>query len=135
MRRRAFLYGSVLTLATPLGAEGQPATPTRIGVLSPGSDEPSPWLDAFRQSLRDSGHHEGKNILIEYRFAEGRPERLPDIAGELVRLNVDVIVAINTPASQAAKAATSDPDRLYVGGRSPRPGRQPGPTGGETSPV
>jgi putative ABC transport system substrate-binding protein len=63
-------------------------------------------LDAFRQSLRDLGHLEGKTILIEYRFAEAKPERLPGLAADLVSLDVDVIVAINTPASQAAKAAT-----------------------------
>jgi ABC-type uncharacterized transport system substrate-binding protein len=91
----------------PLAAEAQPAKIARIGVLSGGSAAPPPLLDAFRQALRDLGHHEGRNILIEYRSAEANPERLPGLAEELVRLHVDVIVAINTPASQAAKAATS----------------------------
>jgi putative ABC transport system substrate-binding protein len=89
----------------PLAADAQPAKVARIGILSGGSAEPSPLLDAFRQALRDLGRLEG-SILIEYRFAEARPERLPSLAAELVRLDVDVIVAINTPASQAAKAAT-----------------------------
>ena len=94
-----------MLLAAPLAAEAQPAKIARIGVLSGGSAEPSPLLDVFRQALHDLGHPEG-SILIEYRFAEASPERLPGLAAELVRLDVDVIVAINTPASQAAKAAT-----------------------------
>jgi putative ABC transport system substrate-binding protein len=106
MMRRAAL-GLVLALFTaPLGAEAQSAKIARIGVLSGGSAAPSSLLEAFRQSLRDLGYLEGKTILIEYRFAEAKPERLPGLAAELVRLDVDVIVAINTPASQAAKAAT-----------------------------
>ena len=94
-----------LTLAS-LALEAQPTKISRIGILSHGSAAPPPLLDAFRQTLRDLGHHEGRNILIEYRSAEAKPERLPGLAEELVRLHVDVIVAINTPASQAAKAAT-----------------------------
>jgi putative ABC transport system substrate-binding protein len=78
----------------------------RIGVLSPGSPGPSPLLDAFRQGLRELGYVEGQNIAFEYRFAEAKPEALPDLAAELVRLKVDVILTINTPASQAAKNAT-----------------------------
>jgi putative ABC transport system substrate-binding protein len=96
----------LVLLTTALAAEAQPARIARIGVLSGGSAGPSPLLDAFRRSLRDLGHLEGKNILLEYRFAEAKPERLPALAADLVRLDVDVIVAINTPASQAAKAAT-----------------------------
>lgn len=106
MMRLAVLGLVVVLLAMPLAGEAQPAKIARIGVLSGGSAEPSPLLDAFRQSLRDLGHLEGKTILLEYRFAEAKPERLPSLAAELVRLDVDVIVAINTPASQAAKAAT-----------------------------
>ena len=106
MIRLAALALVLVLLTTPRAAEAQPAKIALIGVLSGGSAEPSPLLDAFRQSLRDLGHVEGKTILIEYRFAEAKPERLPMLATELVRLGVDVIVAINTPASQAAKAAT-----------------------------
>ena len=93
-------------LVTPLAAEGQAIKIARVGVLSGGSAGPSPLLDAFRQSLRDLGHVEGKTLSIEYRFADAKSERLPKLADELVRLEVDVIMAINTPASQAAKAAT-----------------------------
>jgi putative ABC transport system substrate-binding protein len=66
----------------------------------------SPYLDAFRQGLRELGWVEGQNIVIDYRFAEGRFDRLPDLAAELVRLKVDIIVAATTPAAAAAKKAT-----------------------------
>jgi ABC-type uncharacterized transport system substrate-binding protein len=106
MMRLAALGFVLVLLVAPLVAEAQPTKIARIGVLSDGPAEPSPLLEVFRQALRDLGYVEGENILIVYRFAEARPERLPDLAAELVRLDVDVIVSINTPASQAAKAAT-----------------------------
>ena len=102
----ASVVAVLVLLAAPSTPEAQPTKISRIGILSGGSGVPPPLLDAFRQTLRDLGHHEGRNILIEYRSAEAKPEWLPGLAEELVRLQVDVIVAINTPASQAAKAAT-----------------------------
>jgi hypothetical protein len=70
----------------------------RIGFLSPFSPSATAlWLEAFRQGLRDLGWVEGKNISIEYRYAEGRNERLPDLAADLVRLKVDIIVTAVTP--------------------------------------
>jgi putative ABC transport system substrate-binding protein len=66
----------------------------------------SPYLDTFRQGLRELGWVEGQNIVIDYRYAEGRFDRLPDLAAELVRLKVDIIVAVPTPAAVAAKKAT-----------------------------
>jgi putative ABC transport system substrate-binding protein len=78
----------------------------RIGVLSPGSPGPSPLLDAFQQGLRELGYVEGQNIVLEHRFGEGRLERLADLAAELVRLKVDVILTINATAARAAKNAT-----------------------------
>ena len=96
-----------LTLASVHLAEAQQAKKLpRIGILSPGFPGPSPLLDAFRQGLHELCYVEGQNIAIEYRFAEAKPEPLPDLAAELVRLKVDVILAINTPAVQAAKNAT-----------------------------
>ena len=62
--------------------------------------------EAFRQGLRDLGYVEGRNVVIEYRDAEAKPERLPALAAELVRLKVDVIVAEATPGVAAAKTAT-----------------------------
>jgi len=111
MRLRSL--GLIVTLAlclllTPLAADAQQAGKVpRIGFLFYGSPGPSPELDAFRQGLRELGYIEGQNITIEYRFASGRVERLPELAAELVRLKLDVIVTPATPASQAAKQATS----------------------------
>ena len=106
--RRTFLTGSFAVLAAPLVGEGQPARAPRIGFLSTFSPSDNPlWRQAFRQGLSDLGYSEGHNIAIQYRYAEGRPERLRDLAAELVGLKVDVIVAETTPASLAAKQATS----------------------------
>jgi putative ABC transport system substrate-binding protein len=76
----------------------------RVGVLSPSADS---FLSALRQGLRELGYIEGRNISLEYRSAEGRAERLPELAAELVRLKVDVIVTITPPGVRAAKQATS----------------------------
>jgi len=96
-----------LTLA-PLVAQAQQASKVpRIGYLSAGAPTTaSPFENAFRQGLRELGYVEDRNIAIEYRWAEGKDERLPELAAELVRLKVDVILAVTTPATQAAKAAT-----------------------------
>jgi len=99
----------VVLLVVPFTVEAQaPAKVPRIGFLSarPPTDNPY-FLESFRQGLRELGYVEGQNIAIEYRFAEGRPERLPALAAELVRLKVDVIVAGGPPAPAAAKQATS----------------------------
>ena len=108
LRRREFitlLGGSAA--AWPLAARAQqPAKVPRIGFLHYGSPGPSPELDAFRQGLRELGYIEGKNINIEYRFASGRVEQLPELAVELVHLKPDVIVTPATAASLAAKQAT-----------------------------
>ena len=109
MDRRTFLAGTgAVLLASPRASEAQLAGKVpRIGYLrstSP-SDRP-PLLDAFRQGLRELGWVEGRNIVIDYRYAEGRFDRLPDLAAELVRLKVDIIVASPTPAAAAAKNAT-----------------------------
>ncbi len=95
-------------LAAPLVAGAQQARKVpRIGYLSaasPSSD--GEFTEPLRQGLRELGYAEGQNIVIEYRWAEGRFERLPDLAAELVRLKVDVIVASVTPAALAAKNST-----------------------------
>src|SRR5438445_875532 len=96
---------AVSLLAAPLRAEAQPAAEiARIGWLG---DNPatSPHLrEAFRQGLRDLGYVEGRNVVIEYRFAEGKFERLPALAAELVALKVDVIVAPGTPATEPSSS-------------------------------
>ena len=107
--RRAFVGVLAGALAvTPRAAPAQRAAKVyRIGYLSasPGTPD-APTVDAFRQGLRDLGWVEGRDVVIEYRFADGHFERLPELAAELVRLKVDVIAASPTPAALAAKHAT-----------------------------
>jgi putative ABC transport system substrate-binding protein len=115
MRRREFLAG-LGAAAWPLVAWAQqPAKVPRIGFLYYGSAGPSPELDAFQQGLRELGYIEGQNITIEYRFAGGRVAQLPELAAELVRLKPDVIVSPATPASVAAKEATSTTPIVFAG--------------------
>ncbi|MBI4562226.1 MAG: ABC transporter substrate-binding protein [Candidatus Rokubacteria bacterium] len=96
-----------LVVAPPTVNARQAARVHRIGVLLPGRPEPSPSLDSFRQALRELGYVEGQNLAIEYRWAEGRSDRLADLAAELARLPVDVIITSTAPAIQAARQATS----------------------------
>ncbi len=112
--RRAFiggLAGGLLAalLATPLAVEAQQVGKVpRVGYLSVfSSSNPYPPSEAFWQGLHDLGWVEGKNIAIEWRFAEGNARRLPDLAAELVRLRVDLIFAETTPAARAVKQATT----------------------------
>src|SRR5713226_2139832 len=107
MDRRAFVTGSLTLLGPPLAAQAQQAAKTaRIGYLA-GNLTASPHLpEAFRQGLRDLGYVEGRNVVIEYRDAEGKFERLPALAAELVALKVDVILAGGAPQALAAKQAT-----------------------------
>ena len=110
MERRAFIVLlTAAALAAPLAADAQPPEKVRrIGVLYSGSPPfVSHVTEAFRQGLRERGYVEGRNIAVEYRYAEERYERLPDLAAELVRLKADVIVAPTTPAARAAKQATA----------------------------
>jgi len=94
-------------LAPPLAAEAQPADKVaRIGYLSVDVATNAHLREAFLQGLRDLGYVEGRNVVIEYRDAEGKPERLPALAAELVALRVDVIVAGGTPHALAAYQAT-----------------------------
>ena len=99
--------GSIL-LAVGLPAQAQqPTKVARIGYLSPGDPVSRTYrTEAFRQGLKELGYIEGKNIAIEYRFAEARSERLPELAQDLVRLKVDIIFAGSHPATEAAKNAT-----------------------------
>jgi putative ABC transport system substrate-binding protein len=117
MNRRTFRCGLTLgTLALPLAAQAQQAGKVpRIGFLHYGSPGPSPEVEAFRQGLRELGYVEGQNVAIEYRFASGQVERLPELAAELVRLKLDVIVTPTTPASLAAKQATSTIPIVFAG--------------------
>jgi putative tryptophan/tyrosine transport system substrate-binding protein len=116
MDRRRFLLTSLAgALAAPLAAEAQQAAKiARIGWLG---DRPAgnPHLrEAFLQGLRDLGYVEGRNLVIEYRSAEGKYERFPARAAELVALKVDVIVAPGTPAALAAKQATTTLPIVFI---------------------
>ena len=107
-------------LAAPLAAEAQRGKVPRIGYLGPGTASgASHLLAAFLDGLRERGWVHGQNIAVEYRSAEGRLERLPDLAAELVRLDVDLIVAIATPGARAAKHATSTVPLVMVGVGAP----------------
>jgi len=105
----AVILASGLVLV-PFAPEAQQAARVyRIGWLSPGvppAQPPSPTASAFRQALRDLGYVEGQNLIIQYRYGEGSQERLHHMATELVRLPVDVIVAVNAPGTRAAQHAT-----------------------------
>src|SRR5262249_36668435 len=104
----ALALGAML-LALGFSAEAQQAKKVpRIGFLSPYARTSVPhFTDAFLRGLRENGFVEDQNVAIEYRWADGNLERLPELASDLVRLKVDVIVAVATPASLAAKKATS----------------------------
>jgi putative ABC transport system substrate-binding protein len=108
MDRRAFIASLASgLLAAPLAAEAQPArTIPRIGILRPGSP-PDPYVEAFRQGLRELGYLEGRSVSVESRWAEGRDSRLPGLANELVRLKPEVILAGGIVAIRAAKGATT----------------------------
>src|SRR5215813_12443598 len=110
MNRRAFVVGLGTLLAAPRGAEAQQADRVyRIGYLALGWRSGDAYLrplEDFRRGLRELGWIEGRNIVIEYRYAEGRLDRLPVLADELIRLRVDVIAASPTPAAVAARNAT-----------------------------
>jgi putative ABC transport system substrate-binding protein len=109
MERRAFVASALGLLAAPLIAKAQlpGKAAARVGYI--GNSYPStvaPMVAAFRQGLRDLGWIEGQSLIIEYRWAEGNPDRLPALAAELVRLKVDVIALSGTVALRAAQQAT-----------------------------
>jgi ABC-type uncharacterized transport system substrate-binding protein len=121
MNRRTFLCGLTLaTLAVPLVAEAQQATKVpRIGYLMVDQAANPDLHEAFRQGLRDLGYVEARNLVIEYRDAEGKFERLPALAAELVALKVDVIVAGGTPHALAAQQATRTIPIVVTGAGDP----------------
>ena len=123
----------LLLLIAPLAGDAQPlAKFARIGVLTLAVAPSTPLAEAFRQGLREHGYVEGQNLAFEYRYAEGRADRLPALAAELVRLKVDVIVTESNMAALAAKRATEtipivmaiagDPVKAGVVGSLARPG-------------
>ncbi len=116
MDRRTFLAGTgAVLLAAPLAAEAQQAKVHRIGQLSTGNPRSTAIFQAFEQRLRELGYVEGQNLVIEFRDAEGRIDRLHSLAAELVRLNVDVLVVATDPATHAAKEASAKIPIVMVG--------------------
>jgi len=116
-RRPAMRLGSLglvialvpnLLVAPPAAAAQPPGKVARVGVLYPGGSKPlSPRMEAFRRGLREHGYAEGTNVAIDIRYAEGRTERLPELAAELVRLNANVISPTGDLATRAVQQATA----------------------------
>jgi putative ABC transport system substrate-binding protein len=122
MRRRELMALLGSAAVWPLAARAQQPTMPVVGVLS--AEWPNAVtadrLRAFREGLNDTGYVEGRNVMIEYRWAEGRNDRLPALAAELVRLPVNVIVcAGSTPATIAAKATSTTVPIVFYGGSDP----------------
>jgi putative ABC transport system substrate-binding protein len=111
-----FFTLSAMLLALSFSAEAQqPAKIPRIGFLGGASASSyAARIDAFRQGLNEHGYTEGKNIVIEYRYADGKLDRLPALAKELVGLKLDVIVAAPTPSVLAAKKASTTIPIVFV---------------------
>ena len=122
MRRRGLIaLVAAAAIAWPVGARAQQPMPV-IGYLSPGSlqsDNIPARLPAFRQGLNEMGYMEGQNVTIEYRGAQGQNDRLPDLAADLVRRQVSVIVTNSPPPALAAKAATATIPIVFLLGIDP----------------
>jgi ABC-type uncharacterized transport system substrate-binding protein len=109
MRRREFITGTAgIAVTWPLAARAQQNKRTRVGALYIGLADGESFKFELQEGLRELGYVEGQNIAFEFRSAEGHLDRLPELAAELVRLKVDVIVALYVPSALAAKKATSD---------------------------
>src|SRR5258708_3300270 len=108
MKRREFMALLGGATAWPLAARAQPSQTKRIGALVIGNADVPSFLKELREGLREFGRIDGQDYTIELRSAEGELSRLPELASELVRLKVDVIVALYTPCALAAKEATRE---------------------------
>jgi len=113
--RRMFVTAVLLGAARVPLVDAQAAKPARIGFLGNGSEATAvPQVEALRRGLRDLGWIEGRTVVIEYRWAEGRTDRLPELAADLVRAKVDVILVSGPPAIIAAQQATRTIPIVFV---------------------
>ena len=134
LRRREFmtLLGGAVTTWPSLAAAQRPGRPARLGMLLYSNPQTDPTAAPLRSGLRDLGYIEGQNLLTEIRYAEGKPERLPDLAAELVRLQPDVLLAAGGDVAPFAVKATrtipivfimsADPQQLGMVASLARPG-------------
>ena len=118
MRRREFIAGIVGSAAWPLGARAQGQVTPTIGFLS-GTSRSETLPEGFRQGLSQAGYIEGRNLTIDYRWADGHFERLPALAGELVSHRVALIATVTLPAAMAAKIASPMTPVVFVIGEDP----------------
>ena len=124
-RSSAVLVLTILLAICPSAKAQRPKKIPRIGYLSGAGDpsNPGPNVEAFRRGLQELGYIEGKNILVEYRYIEGKRDRVPSLVAELVQLKVDVLVSPNLPSIRAAKQATKTIPIVMVGSSRGRANR------------
>jgi putative ABC transport system substrate-binding protein len=112
---RRELLAALGAAAWPLAAHAQNAATPRVGWLWPGAAAGNPTeVAGFKQGLRDLGYVEGRNIVVEYRFGENHAERLPELAADLARLNVSVIVAMGSFVVRAVRRAAPDTPMVFL---------------------
>ena len=121
----AWSLAVLLLSCVHLAEAQQPKKIPRIGYLSGAGDpsNPGPNVEAFRRGLQELGYIEGKNILVEYRYIEGKRDRVPSLVAELVQLKVDVLVSPNLPSIRAVKQATKTIPIVMVGSSRGRANR------------
>jgi putative tryptophan/tyrosine transport system substrate-binding protein len=119
IKRREFILLLGAAAAWPLAARAQQAKLPRLGVLLLSTPQADPQMETARRALRDLGYVEGHNLAIEYRYAEGRPERLPDLAADLVRMKPDVLFVLGGDVAPAAVKATQTIPIVFTSSADP----------------